>query len=444
MLTDRLEKYIAQSGMIARNDKILLAVSGGVDSTVMLDMFVKLGYTVGVAHCNFQLRGNESVEDEQLVTQKCAEYGIAGFNKRFDTQAEIDSSGESLQMVARRLRYDWFEEIRQQEGYTKIAIAHNADDAIETFFINLLRGCGINGLTGIHPEHGHVVRPILFAHRRDIVEYAVVNNIKYREDSSNASTKYIRNKLRLGVMPKLKEIVAKFPQIMIGNIGRLVECQEFVSKQIGIISAQVSSQRGDAKVIDLDAINPELPLKFVLWEMLQPLGYNNGVVENICQCYMNHDSGRKFFAPEYIAYLDRNELLIKELGDDSDYFQEINGLNEKVNCPCGVITLSDHFVGDLDNYRRPSNYALIDSDLLTLPLIVRRWLPGDQFVPFGMSGHKKVSDYLIDEKVSLLDKESQMVVVSAGEIVWLAGHRIADKYKITDSTTRYVELVLDV
>lgn len=443
MLTDSLKKYIAQSGMISPDDKLLLAVSGGVDSTVMLDMFVQLGYKVGVAHCNFQLRGTESTEDEQLVAQKCAEYGIPHFNKRFDTQAEIDSSGDSLQMVARRLRYDWFEELRVQEGYDKIAIAHNADDAIETFFINLLRGCGINGLTGIHPEHGNIVRPILFAHRRDIVEYAVAHNIKYREDSSNASTKYIRNKLRLGVMPKLKEIVAKFPQIMIGNIGRLVECQEFVSKQIGIISAQVSTERGDAKVFDLNAINPELPLKFVLWEMLQPLGYNNGVVENICQCYKNHDSGRKFFAPEYVAYLDRNELIIKKLSENDDYFQQVSGVNDKVNCPCGVMTFSEHSTDGLDNYRRPSNYALVDSDLLTLPLIVRRWLPGDQFVPFGMSGHKKVSDYLIDEKVSLLDKESQMVVVSGEDIVWLAGHRIADKYKITDETKRYVEIVFN-
>ena len=208
MLIDKFQDYVARHELFSRQDKVLLTVSGGVDSMVLMSLCVNSGYNVGVAHCNFGLRGQESDEDEILVQERARKYGIECYNRRFDTKGEMALTGESVQMAARRLRYTWFAELCTTEGYDTIAVAHHADDSIETFFINLLRGTGLRGLTGISTQVGRVVRPLLFATRKEILEYAVAHRITYREDSSNRSTKYLRNKIRLGLLPMLQEILS--------------------------------------------------------------------------------------------------------------------------------------------------------------------------------------------------------------------------------------------
>ena len=224
-LLDNFQRYIRRNELAAPEDFILLTVSGGVDSMVMLSLFVRSGYRVGVAHCNFQLRGVESEEDEELVRREAEKYGVPWYNKRFDTKGEMERTGESMEMAARRLRYAWFDELSREHGYTVVAIAHHIDDSIETFFINLLRGTGLRGLTGITTHAGKLIRPLMFASRKDILEYAVAQHIPYREDSSNRSTKYLRNKIRLGLVPRIKEISPKFPDLMRQNIGRLTDAQ---------------------------------------------------------------------------------------------------------------------------------------------------------------------------------------------------------------------------
>ena len=224
-LLDNFQRYIRRNELAAPEDFILLTVSGGVDSMVMLSLFVRSGYRVGVAHCNFQLRGVESEEDEELVRREAEKYGVPWYNKRFDTKGEMERTGESMEMAARRLRYAWFDELSREHGYTVVAIAHHIDDSIETFFINLLRGTGLRGLTGITTHAGKLIRPLMFASRKDILEYAVAQHIPYREDSSNRSTKYLRNKIRLGLVPRIKEISPKFTDLMRQNIGRLTDAQ---------------------------------------------------------------------------------------------------------------------------------------------------------------------------------------------------------------------------
>ena len=220
-LLDNFQRYIRHNELAAPEDFILLTVSGGVDSMVMLSLFVRSGYRVGVAHCNFQLRGVESEEDEELVRREAEKYGVPWYNKRFDTKGEMERTGESMEMAARRLRYAWFDELSREHGYTVVAIAHHIDDSIETFFINLLRGTGLRGLTGITTHAGKLIRPLMFASRKDILEYAVAQHIPYREDSSNRSTKYLRNKIRLGLVPRIKEISPKFTDLMRRNIDAL-------------------------------------------------------------------------------------------------------------------------------------------------------------------------------------------------------------------------------
>jgi len=231
-LLESFQKYIADNGLATTDDRILLTVSGGVDSMVMLSLFTRSGFRTGVAHCNFQLRGAESDEDEVLVAQKAAELGVPCYNRRFDTAGEMERTGESMEMAARRLRYAWFEELCRTEGYDVIAVAHHADDSIETFFINLLRGTGLRGLTGISTHLGRIIRPLMFASRREITEYAVANRIPFREDSSNRSTKYLRNKVRLGIVPRIREINPEFTDLMRHNLAPLHDLQRFIDHSI--------------------------------------------------------------------------------------------------------------------------------------------------------------------------------------------------------------------
>ena len=231
-LLEAFRKYIADNDLATHDDRILLTVSGGVDSMVMLSLFTRSGYRVGVAHCNFQLRGAESDEDEVLVEEEARKYGVEFYNKRFETAAEMERTGESMEMAARRLRYAWFDALSREHGYTVVAIAHHADDSIETFFINLLRGTGLRGLTGISTQVCKVVRPLMFASRKEILEYAVANRIPFREDSSNRSTKYLRNKIRLGLIPRIREINPKFTSLMRRNIARLTDAQLFINHGI--------------------------------------------------------------------------------------------------------------------------------------------------------------------------------------------------------------------
>ena len=206
MLLDKFHDYVARHELFTPQDKILLTVSGGVDSMVLMSLCVNSGYKVGVAHCNFCLRGSESDEDEIMVQEHARKYGIECHNRRFDTLHEMEITGESMEMAARRLRYAWFYELCETHGYTVIAVAHHIDDSIETFFINLLRGTGLRGLTGITKQVGRVVRPLMFATRKEILDYALHKHIPYREDSSNKSTKYLRNKIRVGITPRIREI----------------------------------------------------------------------------------------------------------------------------------------------------------------------------------------------------------------------------------------------
>ena len=263
-LLESFQRYIAENDLATHDDRILLTVSGGVDSMVMLSLFTRSGYRVGVAHCNFQLRGAESDEDEELVAREAARCGVPCYNRRFDTAGEMERTGESMEMAARRLRYAWFDALSCEEGYTVIAIAHHIDDSIETFFINLLRGTGLRGLTGISTQVGKVIRPLMFASRKEILEYAVQNRIPFREDSSNRSTKYLRNKIRLGLIPRIREINPKFTELMRKNIGRLTDAQLFIDHGIERIRREAVTSQGDTDTIRVDRIDPAFPREFVI------------------------------------------------------------------------------------------------------------------------------------------------------------------------------------
>lgn len=443
MFIDRFKSYIKENELFTAEDKVLLTVSGGVDSMVMLSLFVSSGYNIAVAHCNFQLRGDESQEDELLVENEAKRYGVPFYNKRFDTKAEIERTGESVQMVARRLRYEWFNEIAINDGCKVIAIAHHADDSIETFFINLMRGTGLKGLTGIHNVVGKVVRPMLFASRKDILDYAHINKIPFREDSSNSSTKYLRNKIRLGLIPRIREINSRFTELMVANVNRLTEAQRFIARSIEIIRQQVEERTEEGQiVIHPDKIDREFPVGFVIYEILrQNYGFKGDVVDSLCKALASNHTGKRFYARDYVAYVDRGRIIVEAISENDSCSVYIDKGTNRIYCGNSVLFVEVLDIDNVDVLKVNENVALLDADKVEFPLEVRKWREGDSFIPFGMSGRKKVSDFLIDAKVSMSDKRRQFVLTNGDDIVWLVGKRISDQYKIEKKTESVLKIV---
>ena len=444
LLLEEFEKYIAENELFSHDDKLLLTVSGGVDSMVMMALTAAAGYRFGVAHCNFQLRGNESDEDEVLVENEARRYGVEFYNKRFDTVGEMERTGESMEMAARRLRYAWFKELCEEHGYTAIVIAHHGNDSIETFFINLLRGTGLRGLTGISTQVGHIVRPMMFATRKIIHDYAVAHRIPYREDSSNRSTKYLRNKVRLGVVPMFKDIKPQFTNIMRRNIARLSQAQDFITSAINIVKGEAMERSGDMHTLWVDRIRPTLPRHYVIYEILSSeFGFKGDVVDALCRALDAELSGRRFYAREWVAVTDRGRVVISPIADDDDC--EVIVDRGAIRSYAGGVALYYEYcdIDFIDSLDQGDNVALLDADKLKFPLRLRRWQDGDWFVPFGMSGRKKLSDFLIDKKVSLAEKRRQFVLMSGDDIVWVVGRRLDDRYAITRKTENVLKVVRD-
>ena len=422
-----------------------MTVSGGVDSMVLMSLCVNSGYNVGVAHCNFGLRGQESDEDEILVQERARKYGIECHNHRFDTVGEMERTGESMEMAARRLRYTWFAELCQKHGYTVVAVAHHIDDSIETFFINLLRGTGLRGLTGIHKQVGHIVRPLIFATRKEILEYAMKKYIPYRDDSSNKSTKYLRNKIRLGLIPRIREISPRFPFIMHQNIERLISAQNFIQGAIDNIYAQAVTEQSGIYTLHVERIADPKSRDFVIYEILSSrFGFKGDIVDGLCKALAQNNSGKRFYSRSNVAYIDRGNIVITSISEEDSCLITVREGQQRAYCGNSVLYFELCDVDNLTTYNVADNVALIDADKLTYPLTLRRWMEGDSFTPFGMTGSKKVSDFLIDAKVSMAEKGRQFVLLSEGKIAWLVGRRIGDEFRITDKTERVIRITKEI
>lgn len=443
-LIDAFQRYIEENRLLTRDDRILLTVSGGVDSMVMLSLFTRCGYTVGVAHCNFQLRGSESDEDEVLVAEEAARCGVPCYNKRFETAAEMERTGESMEMAARRLRYAWFDELSSEYGYTAVAVAHHADDSIETFFINLLRGTGLRGLTGISTQVGRIVRPLMFASRKEILEYAVQNHIPFREDSSNRSTKYLRNKIRLGLIPRIREINPKFTELMRKNLGRLTDAQLFINHGIERIRDEAVTSEEGIDTIYPDRIDPAFPRgssstncsapptdSRATWSIRSAAPSTKG---NRAEVLRPRPHGRhRPRTDRRLAHRPRRRLPDHRAAG-------------RLRSYCGNAVLFYEYcpIDDIRTFGVPEHIAQVDADKLRFPLTLRRWHEGDWFIPYGMTGRKKVSDYLIDTKVSTPEKQRQFVLLSGDEIVWLVGRRIDDRYRLTRDTENVLRITKEI
>ncbi|MBR4995551.1 MAG: tRNA lysidine(34) synthetase TilS [Alistipes sp.] len=444
MLIDRFQEYVTRNALFTKQDKILLTVSGGVDSMVLMSLCVNSGYKVGVAHCNFCLRGKESDEDEIMVQETARRYGIECFNRHFDTTGEMERTGESMEMAARRLRYEWFNQLCEEQGYTVIAIAHHIDDSIETFFINMLRGTGLRGLTGISNQVGRVVRPLMFATRKEILDYAHRKHITFREDSSNLTTKYLRNKIRLGLIPRIREINPRFPFIMNRNIERLTAAQQFIDGAIDNIYKNIIEINQGIYTLHIDRIEHVASREFVIYEILNSrFGFKGDTVDGLCKTLSQESSGKRFYSRDYVAYTDRGNIVVTNIDDNDPCSVSIEKGQSRAYCGGNALYFELCDVDMLNSFNAPNNVALIDAETLNYPLTLRKWQEGDSFTPFGMKGSKKVSDFLIDNKISMAEKARQFVLLSGDEIVWLVGRRINDNNRITQKTDMVLRITCE-
>ncbi len=426
------KKFIRDHNLIRSNQRVLLAVSGGIDSMVMSDLFIKSGYEAAIAHCNFSLRGSESDKDQDLVSDYASKNNIHFYAKRFATKDYADANKLSVQMAARELRYAWFEEVRKASNFDLIAVAHNMNDNIETLLINLTRGTGIAGLTGISVSHNGIIRPLLFATRNDIVDYCEKNNISYREDSSNAETKYIRNKIRHKVIPVLKEINPSIENTLVETAGRISDINEIVNEYIKSIEERVVKKEGNNITFNVSLLKALKHNKTIIYELFRPYGVPGLLVNDLLKI-IDGSTGSQIFSPSHRIIKNRLEIIVlpRITGEDVEY--EISSLEEFRKVP--VIKSASYF-NISAGYTIPasSRFACLDMDKISFPLIVRKWRAGDFFHPLGLGKRKKLSDYFIDRKYSITDKEKKLVIESAGEIVWIIGERIDDRFRITDQT----------
>ena len=422
MLKYDVQKFIEEKDLFNLQDKVLVALSGGADSVALLRILLSLGYTCECAHCNFHLRGLESDRDESFVRLLCEEHSIPLHVTHFDTSAYAKEHHLSIEMAARELRYEWFEHIRKEIEASVIAVAHHRDDSVETFLLNLMRGAGINGLKGIPIKNGYIVRPLLSVSREGILDYLQAINQAYVTDSTNLEDEYMRNKIRLNILPLMKEVNPSVMETIQETTFRLSEVASIYQQdRMETITHKVTFLSPEMFRISLTDILEDVAPISLLHEVLSPKGFNASQIRDIFRSLSSSQSGKRFFTTEWEVLRDREYLWIQKK-DSSPLIPELI-IEEIERTPSFVIPRNKHI-------------ACLDADKLNHPLTIRKWERGDKFIPLGMNGKKKVSDYLTDKKYSLFQKENQYVVCSGEDIVWLVNERTDHRYRITDNTQR--------
>lgn len=415
MNMQKIEQFIIRHRLFAPQDKVLVALSGGADSVALLRLLLALGYRCEAAHCNFHLREAESDRDEAFVRNLCASLGVFLHTVHFDTKREADERRVSIEMAARELRYGWFEEVRRECGAAVIAVAHHRDDSVETLLLNLLRGTGINGLRGIRPKNGRVVRPLLCLDRKEVVCYLESIGQAYVTDSTNLQDEYTRNKIRLNLLPLMQQINPAAKECILKTAEHLDAAAAIYNIGVEEAKRRVRTPEG----INIGALLQEAEPETVLFEILHPLGFNASQVRDIFQV-LDGQPGKVFVTVGWRVVKDRELLLVEPVQEPAEPVLE---MEEHPYTP--------HFV-----IPRDPSVACFDLDKLKLPLRLRLWRQGDSFVPFGMKGRKKVSDYLTNRKFSILRKAQQWVLCSGEEIAWIVEERTDNRFRVEKDTKR--------
>jgi tRNA(Ile)-lysidine synthase len=429
MLND-LNTFLRDNKLVDYSSRILLAVSGGIDSVVMSDLFHKAGFSFGIAHANFHLRGEESDRDELFVRRLAEKYQAEVFVKDFETAKYARKNKVSIQVAARDLRYTWFDELLLKHSYDRLATAHHLDDQVETFLINLTRGTGIAGLHGIPVSQGNIIRPMLFTGRKEIEAYASENKLEFVEDSSNLTDKYSRNRIRHNIIPQLEKLNPSFKTALNETIGHIKDAEIIYRQAIEENRKSIFEIRGGAVSVLLKEFFSLEPLETWAYELLSPYGFNISNVKDIIGL-AEAIPGKEVISATHRLVRDRYSLIIVPVEnriERKSYSIGAGDLQTGTTEPvCLTFELLDARPAKFDD---PQFSAYFDFEKLNFPLLIRKWKRGDYFYPLGMSKQKKLSDFFIDLKYSKIDKENQWLLCSGNDIVWIIGKRIDDRFKI--------------
>lgn len=431
-MLNKFQNHINANFSFLQDKKLIVATSGGMDSMVLVHLFQKFNLNFALAHCNFQLRGAESDGDENFVKDYAKHNNITFFVTKFDTKNYSEENKLSTQVAARNLRYNWFNELLVSEKFDFVATAHHLDDQVETFLINFSRGTGLDGLTGIPSQNGNIIRPMLPFSRKEIENYVSENKLQWRDDSSNTSDKYLRNKIRHHVIPVFKEINESFLQSFQNTLDHLNQEQSLVNDAVQMVYDIVVSEDNEQLKINISALLQYENYRAYLYKWLNKYGF---LAWNDVYNLIEAQSGKQIFSEKYILLKDRDFLILSK--KETTNFEEIiiHSITEKPNFPL-KLTLCNQS----DIFNQMKNVIFVEENKIQFPLTIRKWKEGDYFYPSGMQGKKKVSKYFKDEKFTLFQKQDTWILESNNKIVWIIGHRADERFKVENTTQTIIQI----
>lgn len=430
---------------ITRDQLIIIALSGGADSVALLHMFHQAGYKCVAAHCNFHLRNEESDRDERFVSDLCESLGVDLKIVHFKTEEYARLNKISIEMAARELRYNWFEEIRELYKASFIAVAHHADDQIETCFLNLLRGTGIRGFTGMKEINGHILRPLLSIYRSELEEWLDQSDYKYINDSSNFTLDYKRNKIRHQLMPLLEDIQPNAKKTILRSIHNITEAEKIYDQALDKVKNDIIIEKSSGSLrIDLTLLHDEQSIKTILFDIMSPYNFNRTTIEQLIKSLDNSQSGLMFYSTTHRLIKDRETLLIHSLDVDSAKMTEffIQDRDSQITAPV-CLHIQQVPYNELTEIEKTKQIAYFDFDKLSFPLVLRKWKKGDKMKPFGMKGSRKISDIFSDLKYDIYRKENSWLLCNGDDIIWLIGEKTHDSYKVTNQTKTVYRIFLE-
>lgn len=445
MLLQEFQEHIQSKQLFHPHDLLIVAVSGGADSVALCALCHRSGYTFQMAHCNFQLRGEESDRDERFVTDVAQKYGVPLHVRRFDTHQYARENRINTQLAARALRYAWFDELvqtaKQPEGRVLLLTAHHANDNVETLMMNFFKGTGIAGLKGIRERSGYIVRPLLFATRDQVISFLRQHGIPYMEDSSNLSDDYTRNYLRNRVIPSLTEVFPAVEQNLMKSLARFQDIALLYDESVQHHLQKILEHKGQEVHIPILKLVKHPAWKTILYEVIRKYGFVAGQVEDVCRLTQSQ-SGSFVASPSWRIMRNRAWLIITPVKAEDSAHIIIGPEEQRIRFALGALSMQ-HLDWDAgSDITADPLIALIDFDTISFPMILRKWKEGDYFYPLGMRKKKKLSRFFIDHKIAVADKEKIWVLEHDRRIIWIAGMRIDDRFKVTNQTKKVLRISL--
>ena len=460
-LLNKFINNIQQENLFQKNDYLLLAVSGGADSVALCELCFQAGFHFEIAHCNFQLRGEESQRDEEFVRKLAEKYWSKVFIKKFDTKKYAEEKKISIQIAARELRYEWFDELLKEEfagSYhsasnlipdntnliphtSYLLTAHHANDNIETLLMNFFKGTGIKGLQGILSNQGKIIRPLLFAKKKEIISFIKENNLEFVEDSSNSSEKYTRNYFRLQLIPSIQNVFPYVEENLINNIERFKEIEVLYLQSIELHKKNLLEQKGNEVHIPVLKLLKSKPLKTIVYEIIKDFNFTAHQTGEAVHL-LNSESGKYISSATHRILKNRKWLIIAPVNNFLAQHILINKSDKEIVFELGKLIFKNEAFTN-EKISTSNLTAMLDAKNITFPLLLRKWKPGDYFYPLGMQKKKKLSKFFIDQKISLTEKEKVWVIESDKRIIWIIGKRIDDRFKITEKTKNVVSIHLN-